>query len=117
MSRRFGEMEPAPARKREDRFDDDRAMLPDQPFARCQIEAVKDNQRAAGTGAACQIGRIDPAIKPGPVKGKIGTILLELPTEGGGKKGPRRRHIRRGKLDIIDLVMGEPVIADGILMS
>jgi len=86
MSRRFGEMEPAPARKREDRFDDDRTMLPDQPFARCQIEAVKDNQRAAETGAACQIGRIDPAIKPGPVKGKIGTILLELPTEGGGKK-------------------------------
>jgi hypothetical protein len=95
-------------------------MLFDQPFARRQIKAVENNQRAAGIGSAGRIGRIgrvDPAINPGPVKGKIGAVRLELPAEGGREEGLRRRHIGRGEFNIIYLMMGHLVMGIGFLLG
>ena len=79
-------------------------MLFDQPFGCRQISAVEHNQRAAdhcttGIGAAGRVGRTDPAIKPGSVKGEVGIILLKLPAKSCGEEGPRCRRVRRGELD------------------
>ena len=86
-------------------------MLFDHSFRCCQIGAVEHNQHAAdrcatgiGIGVAGRIGRTYPAIKPGPVKGEVGIILLKLPAKGCGEKGTRRRKVRRGELDIIDFL-------------
>ena len=116
VSRRFGKMKAAPTGKVKDRRDDGRTMLLDQPFARRKIYAIENNQCAAGIGAAGQIGRIDSAIKSGPVKGEVGAIFLKLPAKGRGKEGPRCRRIRRGELDIINFVMlGHGVLGQGVL--
>ena len=102
----LGKLEPAPARKVKDGFDDGCAMGQKQRLACIKVAAVKHDQGAALSGSARQVSPIDAALQPSTMKCNIvGTKPFKTPAKRGLEETAHLRWVRRRKLDIVDHVM------------